>query len=206
MSVLTDSVGKLTIEVDEEGETEWNSGLMSGEAIVRSPAVRIQTDDDHRPMVTVFTSDNLREESELAESVDLQWNDSADWTVDLKGREQSIVTIKRAAASVGVTKPDTETAEWRLATDIPKSSVDAISQALHAYEVSARRYGAPFSLMLERRTKATALILLATLFQVAAFVVVASRFRRWWPPALMASFLAWLGLSLFLGLNFLVQV
>ncbi len=200
MHVAIDGNGDLVVETDPQGTAEWNAGLIADDEIVPGPAIRIQANSRDRAFLTAFELQEDEVAPESGAAAELQWNSASDWTVQL-GRGSG-VSLRRKPGSIGIEGPAVERRELIPAGVVPPGA-DAAEQALAAYYAAAERYGEPFQLMLERRAKVTVTVVLTAVVQIALFLVVASRLRRWWPPLLIVSSVAWAGLSLFLGLGFL---
>jgi hypothetical protein len=201
MSISFASPGEFHIDADD-GHADWNSGLISGGEIVGSPALRVLTSSDRRPVATAFELHELTKGSASAQKIAFRWANQVEWEVDLFDNEDKKVTVERRGNLITTRRVGTSPTEIWLSTEIPRSSRYAMRKALDSYENAAQRYGESFQPMLARRAKISGVIIFATAIQIAFFPIVRRRFPSWWRPAVTLSLSVWLGLSLYLGLNF----
>lgn len=203
MNMLVDSVQPLVIEMDGYGEEDWNAGLVSDHGIVPSPAIRVQADESNQAIATVFRLQTEVGAPALADAVDLAWRGPTDWTVTIADAASRDVALRRVENTVSVSVERLPTSEIELLDGNSVSAQEAARDAVEAYEQMHHRYGEPFHLRFDTRTRVSGVILTLAFFQVLACAVVFARFNKWRGPLLAASLLGWLALPLWIELSVL---
>ena len=185
------------IESDPGGRAQWNNGVVSDRGVVSSPAIRGTSSGTDLVLATAFSIGA----SEAQSSSSLQWRSSDEWILSLGRGGNTALGVKRRANALTVTSTDQKTRNLRIL------SIDAESNSLASAEKAFQKmqadYGKPIQFNLERRVKVSIAVMLTTLLQWLAFFFVRTWLPRMWAATLTMSLACWIGVCLFLNLQFL---
>ena len=202
MHMLIDGSGEVNVDPDVSGSSGWNSGLLVGREIGKSPAVRITSLDSNGTILTIFRLDGANGDREETLEADWQWEDATNWEIALAPMGYDDIQVERSAEVVRITTGPDATRQFRISTEIAEAAIVPRDLALQAFDQNSERHDDPFRPRLQQRTKVTLLIVVAAVAQFILLFVVRLKQDRLMLPLAMCSAIAWLGLSLFLGLHY----
>jgi hypothetical protein len=186
-----------TIESDPSGTAKWNNGVVLDGEIVPSPAVRGTSSGTDMALATVFSLGT----SGMQGGSSLRWRSSNDWNLSLGHDSDAALLVERRADRLTVTGADQMTQVLRILA--VGSESNSLAQEEKALLQMQAKYGQPLKFRLERRVKVSIAVVLTTLLQWLAFFFVRTWLPRIWTATLTLSIACWIGVCLFLNLQFL---
>jgi hypothetical protein len=204
MSVEVDGSDSVDIDADSSGSAAWNSGMVVGGEITSSPAIRLTSSTPDPVIATILRFQSPAESAGTCGTAEVSWESAVLWQVSLDSTQDGRSVVKREHDSVEWALGEGMHTRKNISTSLAESSTAPKAAALAALKRARSEYGTPFQPMTERRLKVTFAVAAAAIGQLFVFFLFYRRRRKGWPPLAIGTSIAWLGLSLYLGLIYLV--
>jgi hypothetical protein len=195
---------KLQVDSDLSGTSEWNTGLMIGDEIGKSPAIRITASGKNFVVISVFRLEEVKRATVGHHPVKWSWKDAVHWQVSTSSEHAGEITVEREAGKIRVSTNEALARTLPISMGMAEAAAAPREDALRALSRSIEEYGIPYEPMSERRVKLTLVIVATTMAQLPVFFLLRRKRNKLALPLASCSFLAWIGLSLYLGTNLLV--
>jgi hypothetical protein len=185
------------IESDLNGEAQWNTGVVFDRELISSPAIRGTSSGTDLAIATAFSIGA----SEAQSGSSLQWQSNEEWSLSLGRGPGKALRVERQANNLAVKRSDQMTQNLRILSVDDEATV--LAQEEKAFLQMQAKYGQPIQFRIEQRVKVSIAVMLATLLQWLAFFLVRTWLSRMWVATLTLSIACWIGVCLFLNLQFL---
>jgi hypothetical protein len=202
MRMLIDGSTNVTVDPDVSGSSPWNSGLLVDREIGKSPAVRVTSLGRDAEIVTIFRLATDNDGKAGTFKIVRRWDDATSWQISVVSTDHADVNVERRAETVHITVGEAAARPFRISTEIAEAAIVPRDLALQAFDRNNERHDDPFRPRVPQRAKASLVIVVVAAAQLILLFIVRLKQDKLMLPLAIYSSIAWLGLSLFLGLHY----
>ena len=202
MRMLIGGSADVVVDPDVSGASQWNSGLLVDREIGKSPAVRVTSFGREAVIATIFRLAGDNDGTAGTFTMGRRWDDATSWQISVVTPDHGDVNIERRAEAIHITTGEAAARQFRISAEVAEAAIVPRDLALQALVRNTERHNQPFRPRLQQRIKASLVIVVAAVAQLILLFLVRLKQDRLLLPLAICSSIAWLGLSLFLGLHY----